>query len=224
MREALAAALLLAAGTAAAAAGEIPRAVLVLEATAGTPGSDPVGAPPRFVLLQDGQVFVGGSASVEAGLLEKNEAQELRKRAAALRRLAGIGAPIAFGEPADLVFRLRVLEGQPLEVVASGDPGAAPAALSSLASLLRDLARFHHPSLRPYAPDRFALVVREARLAGGCRPWPFAFPVAEALGSSRAVAAVDVADWPTGALPASVCVGDRRYGMTLRPLLPDEQP
>jgi hypothetical protein len=205
-------------------AGEIPGALLVLETAPGTPGSDPAGAPPRFVLLQDAQVFVGGTALLESGRLEKREAQALVKRAAALRKVPGIGAPIALGS-GDQTLRLRLLEDDPLEIVASGLPrgGVAPP-LTELASLLRELERFHHASLRPYAPTSYSLTVREARLAGGCRAWSWPFAIAEALAGPREVSASDAAGWPTGAMPASVCVDDRRYSVTLRPLLPGERP
>lgn len=213
-------------------ASEIPGAVLVLEAAPGTPGSDPAGAPPRFVLLRDARVFVGGSSLVEAGRLEKGEAQALQKRASALRKMQGLGAPISFGGGGDRPLRLRLLEDQPLEIVATGlpleasagDPTGGPPSLAELARLLRDLARFHHPSLRPYTPSSYSLSVREARLAGGCRAWSLPFPIAEALAGPRAVPAADAVSWPTGAMPASVCVGERRYAVTLRPLLPGEHP
>jgi hypothetical protein len=206
------------------AAGEIPNAVLVLEAAAGTPGSDASGAPPRFVLLKDGRVFVGGTSSVDAGQLEKKEAQALLKRAEALRKLPGIGAKLELGGRVDLELRLLVLADEALEVRATGDPAAAPVSLAPLASLLQDLARFDHPSLRRYAPSSYALSAREARLVGGCRGWSFAPSLADVLARPRAVPAVEAEGWPTGALPASVCASDKRYAVTLRPLLPDEQP
>ena len=213
-------------------AGEIPGAVLVLEAAPGTPRSDPAGAPPRFVLLRDARVFVGGSSLIEAGRLEKGEAQALQKRASALRKLPGLGSPISFGGGGDRPLRLRLLEDEPLEIVATGlpleagarDPAAVPPPLAELARLLQDLGRFHHPSLRPYAPSAYSLTVREARLTGGCRAWSLPFPIAEALSGPREVPAADAASWPTGAMPASVCVDDRRYAVTLRPLLPGEHP
>jgi hypothetical protein len=213
-------------------AGEIPGAVLVLEAAPGSPRNDPAGAPPRFVLLRDARVFVGGSSQIEAGHLEKREAQALQKRASALRKMQGLGAPISFGGGGDRPLRLRLLEDQPLEIVATGlpldlgagDPAGVPPSLAELARLLRDLARFHHPSLRPYAPASYSLSVREARLTGGCRAWSLPFPIAEALPGPREVSAADAASWPTGAMPASVCVDDRRYAVTLRPLLPGEAP
>jgi hypothetical protein len=205
-------------------AGEIPGAVIVLESAPGTPGSDPAGAPPRFVLLKDAQVFVGGTSFVEAGRLEKSEAQALQKRAAALRKLPGIGSPLAFGGAPERVVRLSVFEGDPLEIVASGDPAKSPLPLAPLATLVEELAHFQHPSLRPYAPSAYALRAREARLVGGCRAWGFAVPLAEALSGGRTVSALEAVSWPTGALPASVCVDERRYVVTLRPLLPGEHP
>jgi len=223
MRALLLAALLAASGGRAG-ASEIPGAVIVLEAAPGTPGSDPAGAPPRFVLLKDGQVFVGGTSLVEAGRLERSEAQALAKRSAALRKLPGIGAPLAFGGASDRVVRLSVLEGDPLEIVATGDPARAPAVLTPLTTFLDELEHFRHPTLRPYAPASYALSVREAKLAGGCRAWGFPVPLAEALAGRRTVAALDATSWPTGALPASVCVDERRYSVTLRPLLPGEHP
>jgi len=224
------AALVLAGGRAAAA--EIPGAVIVLETAPGTPGSDPSAAPPRFVLLKNGQVFVGGTEHVEAGRLEKSEASALQKRAEAVRKLPGIASsPVALGGDTARTIRLR-LPDEKVEVVATGDPAEAPPALAPLATLLSDLLRFDHPSLRPYAPDRYAMTVREARRVGGCRAWGFTFPIAEALAGPRAVTAAEASGWPTGAVPASVCVDDagpsvsagRRYAVTLRPLLPGEQP
>ena len=214
----------LACGGGPAGASEIPGALIVLEAAPGTPGSDPSAAPPRFVLLEDGQVFVGGTARLEAGRLEKGEASALRKRAEAVRKLPGIFAStVALGGDAARTMRLRLLDG-PGEVLATGDPAAAPRALAPLASLLADLLAFHHPSLLPYAPSSYAMTVREARRVGGCRTWGFAFPIAQALAGPRAVTAAEASGWPTGAVPASVCADARRYVVTLRPLLPGEQP
>jgi hypothetical protein len=218
-----AAALVVVAALAAGARAEVPGALIVLETAPGTPGSDPSAAPPRFVLLKDGQVFVGGTSRVEAGRLEKSEAQALQKRAEALRKIPGIAGPVSLGGPAERTLRLRLLDRDPLEIVAVGDPAAAPAPLAPLATLLSDLLRFDHPSLRPYAPPWYALTVREATLVGGCRAWGFAFPIAEALAGTRPVSAAEAEGWPTGALPASVCADDRHYVVTLRPLLPSER-
>ena len=156
--------------------------MIVLEAAPGTPGSDPAAAPPRFVLLKDGQVFAGGTERIEAGRLEKGEASALEKRAEAVRKLPGISSsPVALGGDPSRTMRLRLPEER-VDVVATGDPAQAPPALGPLASLLSDLLSFHHPSLRPYEPTSYAMTVREARLAGGCRTWPFAFSIAAGPG------------------------------------------
>jgi hypothetical protein len=219
-------------GSPGAAAGDVPDAVIVLEAPPGTPGSDPSSAPPRFVLLKDGQVFVGGTSRVEVGRLEKEETQALRKRAEQARKMPGLASPVTLGGDTSRTLRLRLLEGDPVEILASGDPAVAPSSLAPLATLLADLLRFDHPSLRPYVPASYALNAREMRRPGGCRPWGFAFPIAEALAGPRTVTAAEAVGWPTGAVPASVCADEpgpsagasRRYVITLRPLIPGERP
>jgi hypothetical protein len=184
------------------------------------------------VLLKDGQVFVGGTARLEAGRLEKGEAQALRKRAGTVRKLPGIGERVVLGGDPALTMRLRLPEDDAFDVSVVGDPSQAPPHLAPLATLLADLLRFDHPSLRPWSPPGYAMVVREGRLAGGCRPWGFTFPIAAALAGPRVVSPAEAVGWPTGAVPASVCAdgagpsasAGKRYLVTLRPLLPGEQP
>lgn len=221
-----------------AAPGDLPGALVVLETPPGTPGSDPSAAPPRFVLLKEGVVFVGGTRRLETGRLAKGEASALQKRCEAVRKLpalasdGGRGGAVALGGEPATTFRLRLLDGKPLEVVATGDPAAAAPALAPLGELLAFLLRFDHPSLRPYAPASYALVAREGRLPGGCRAWAFSFPIAEVVAAPRVVPAAEAVGWPTGAMPAAVCVEAsrsspgpaRRYVVTLRPLLPGERP
>jgi hypothetical protein len=210
--------------TATTGAAEIKDAQIVLVAPPGTPGSEPAGAPPRFVLLKDGTVFVGGTGRLETALLERGEANALRRRAEAARRAAGPQADVAFGGAAGEPLRLLLAEDDPVQLTLTGDPAQAPVALQPLASFVADLLRFHHPSLRPYAPASYALAVREGRLVGGCRAWTLRVAIADALAGPREVPALDVSGWPTGAFPASVCVDDRRYVVTFRPLLPGERP
>ncbi len=206
-----------------ASAAEVPGAVIVLEADPGSPGSDPAGAPPRFVLMKDGEVFVGGTERLEGGRLDKAESSALLKRADAVRRLR-LSSPVSLGGEGARTARLRLLEGKPLELLVKGDPAQASPALAPLTSLLSDLLRFNHPSLRPYAPTSYAMAARDERLVGGCRAWEFGFPITEALSAPRTVTAEEAKGWPTGARPASVCVDGRRYVVTLRPLLPGERP
>ena len=232
LRRALGAAVLsagpLAAAATAAVAGELPNALIVLEADPATPGSDPAAAPPRFALLKDGQVFVGGTSRLDAGRLEKGEAQALRRGADAVRKAAGKtagkAAALSLGGDDRHMLRLRLPEEEPREVTITGDPAAAPPALQAAATFVTQLLAFDHPSLAPYVPAGYALAVREGRLAGGCRSWRFPFAITDAVAAPRLVAAADAEGWPTGAWPASVCAGDKRYVVTLRPLLPGEQP
>lgn len=224
---ALAAVLAALVGAPASRAGEIPDALVVLEASVDLPGREAAAVPPRFVLLRDGQVFAGGSDRLYAGKLDKRELQALDKRAQQVRKLSGLGTYVQFGaEPKGAAFRLRLLKDKdkPVEIRIAGSPAAALAQMQPLATFVADLASFHHPSLRPFAPAAFALGVREGALVGGCRPWAFTVALEDAVAAPRAVSAAEASGWPTGALPASVCAGDRRYVVTLRPLLPGEQP
>jgi len=207
-----------------AAAAEIPGALIVLDAAPGTPGSEASGAPPRFALLKDGQVFVGGTGRLETGRLEKAEVQALRRGADAVRKAAGAAGTLRLGGDEHRVLRLWLPEEKPGEIAITGDPAAAAPALQPLAAFLAQLLSFDHPSLVSYAPAGYAVAAREGRLVGGCRPWSFGFPITAALRAPQLVPAASAEGWPSGAWPASVCVGDHRYLVTLRPLLPGEQP
>ncbi|HVO10171.1 MAG TPA: hypothetical protein VMX54_05395 [Vicinamibacteria bacterium] len=204
---------------------EIPNAVIVLEMPPGTPGSDPAGALPRFVLLKDGQVFVGGTAHYQTARLEKGEVQALHRRADAARKAAGRNRIITFAGEEQPPIRLRLPEDGPTEVTIAGDPALAPANLQPLAGLVRELLAYDHPALAPYRPASYALRARAGSdRPGGCRRWDFPWPIEQALEAPRAVSAAEAASWPTGAQPASVCVGEKRFVVMLRPLLPGEQP
>jgi len=204
--------------------GDIPKAVVVLESlTAALPDQVPEAAPPRFVLLEDGQVFTGGTSRLAAGRLAKVEAKGIEGRVVAVRQLPGFGASVTFGTGSQR-YRLRLRKGGAQDIVITGDPADAPASLRPLASLVQELLSFDHPSLRPYRPGTYAVVAREGKLAGGCRRWTFAEPVTESLFAPRTVPASAAENWPTGATPASVCVGDKTYVVALRPLLPGEKP
>ena len=114
-------------------------------------GQDWSAAPLRFVLLQDGSVFLGGSKDLLAGHLEKAEIKALEAQIEAVRKLPGLASVTAFGgdEPA---FRLRVSKGKPLDLRITGDPAECrPAPCVPWPSLLEQLLRFDHSSLRPYA-------------------------------------------------------------------------
>jgi hypothetical protein len=215
---------LLALGAVASRAGDIPKAVVVLEGlTAPLPDQVAEAAPPRFVLLEDGQVFVGGTSRLASGRLAKPEAKAIEARVVAVRQLPGFGATVSLGAGPQR-YRLRLRKGGSQDIVVTGDPAGAPVGLAPLASLVQDLLRFDHPSLRPYRPPAYAVIAREGKLAGGCRRWTFPDPVADSLFTPGHVPASAVEGWPTGAVPASVCADDKTYVVALRPLLPGERP
>jgi hypothetical protein len=205
-------------------AGEIPDATIVLEGLAPVvPGDVPEAAPPLFVLMKDGEVFRGGSGRVLQGKLEGSEQGDLEKLVSRVRKLPGLGSQVTLG-PGSSRLRLTLKEGKRLEILANGDPAAAPPNLRPIGSLLQTLASFDHPSLRPFVPASYLVRVAEGRLPGGCRPWVFPIPFAEAIAGPRLLQASWAEGWPTGEHPASVCVGDKNYTMTLRPLLTGEKP
>jgi hypothetical protein len=206
--------------------GETPNAVLVLEAPPGTPGSATEGAPPRFVLLKDGQAFAGGTSHVETVRLEKSEAQALRRKADAARKAIRSKRTVSLGAGGPKV-RLTLGEEPPVEVGLGRDPEppAPGQPAEPVSALVAELLAFHHPGLVRYAPESYAMSLRQGTLPGGCRRWNFPFPLSQAVGAARVVTAEQAQGWPTGAMPASVCGdGDARYVMTLRPLLPGETP
>lgn len=208
-------------------AGEIPNAVVVLEVFGRTrPDDVPESAPARFALLEDGQVFVGGTSRLAAGRLSSGEAKALERRIAEVRKLPGLAGTVRLGG-GDGRQRLLLRRGRPLDMTVIGDPGRAAMPLRPLrplAALIDDLSRFDHPSLRPYAPATYAVSAREGTLAGGCRSWPFPQSPAESVFAPSILPGDSVRDWPTGATPASVCAGNKSYVVTFRPLLPGEGP
>ena len=105
-------------------AAEIPNASIVLEVPPQAPGSDPkAAAPPRFVLLKDGQVFVGGTGRLAAGKLDKAEQQALRRSVETVRKAAGKSGALVFGNDVGApAMRLRLPDDR-AEITISGDPG-----------------------------------------------------------------------------------------------------
>lgn len=222
IRRAAGLALWVAAVAAAARAGEIPKALVVLERLAGPAGDLADPAPPRFVLLEDGQVFVGGSNQVLTAKLAGADVKALERKIADVRKLPGLSGAVTIG-PGEVKHRLLLRRGRPIQMEITGDPARAEA-LRPLAALLVDLPRFHHPSLTLYVPALYAMSAREGTLVGGCRPWSFAETPDRLAFAPRVVTAPEIRGWPTGAMPASVCANDKNYVVTLRPLLPGEAP
>ena len=76
-----------------AASAEIPNAVVVLEVLVpAQPGEVPAAAPPRFVLMEDGTVYVGGTRDVMTGRLAAPEIKDLEHRISDVRKLPLAGA------------------------------------------------------------------------------------------------------------------------------------
>lgn len=214
-------ALLLLAPAFAAGAADVPVATVALEVfTEPVPGRIAEAAPPRFVMMESGEVYVGGTSHVFVGRLAKGEAGPIEKQMALVLKLPGLRSAVTLG-PGSQRRRLVLGKGKPVEIVANGDPAAAPPALRALTALLATLEGFGHPSLRPYHPASYRLTAREAPMAGGCRPWTFPIPLTTIVASPATVTTAD--DWPTGALSASVCSGEKTYQVNLRPLLPGEK-
>jgi hypothetical protein len=204
-------------------AGE-PEAVIVLHAS-GTflPGQVAEAFPARFVLLEDGTVYVGGTSDLASVRLERDEIRAIEKSVEKVRKIPGLGSRVSFG-PGPQTYSLSVRKGKALDVMATGDPASAPPGLRPLAALVLQLAGFEHPGLHYYRPAFYAVTVRQGRLPGGCRPWSLPVSLAQALVSPQPLAASAAEHWPTGGNPAAVCSGDKTYVVALRPLLPGEKP
>ncbi len=205
-------------------AGEVADAVVTLEALSPLPVDQVASALPlRFALLENGQVFVGGTSHLLTGKLGKDEVAAIERRLDDVRKLPGLGATVALGPDSGGV-RLSIRKPKPLDVLVKGDPAAAPQALVPLAALVRDLLRFSHASLRPYEPLAYVLGAREGKLVGGCRPWTLPAVLAEVQAAPQLLSAASATGWPTGATPAYVCAGEKTYVVTLRPLVAGERP
>lgn len=200
----------------------VPEAELVLEvAGPPAPGYAPEAAPPRFAMLRNGQVFVGGTSEILTSRLARKERRTLQKQVDRVRKLKGLAGELVLG-PGETRYKLYLRKGG--TVTARGDLTAVPPVLKPLAQLIERVLCFDHPTLRPYRPFRYRLAVRAGALRGGCRSWTFALPLIEVLPAPRVVPDEMALGWPTGAVPASVCHRDKRYVVTLRPLLPGENP
>ena len=74
------------------------------------------------MLLEDGQVFVGGTSRLAAGRLAKAEAKEIEARVAAVRQAPGFGAEVSLGAGTQR-YRLRLRKGGSQDITITGDPG-----------------------------------------------------------------------------------------------------
>jgi hypothetical protein len=185
-------------------------------------GEIPEGAPPRFVLLEDGQVFVGGVSRVASARIPGRDLKAIGAQLDRVRKLGNLASPVTIG-PGAQRFRLLQRKGQP-ELIAQGDPSRAAGAAKPLGALIETLLAFDHPALRVITPESFLLSLQPGVLPGGCREWRLPVKPAQLRRAPAVVTASVVVGWPTGGHPALVCDGDEKYTVTLRPLLPGETP
>jgi hypothetical protein len=186
------------------------------------------GVPSRFVLLTDGSVFVGGRREVLRGFLDKTEMQAISTRLDLAMKSLGRATPptLVMGQgptegDGSAIFRFSVLLGTPLQVVVMGRiPAPGGAALAPLPDFIRRLAGFRHPSLKPWDPAEFTMIVREKTLPGGCRTAKGLPALAQATGAETTVPEALTRSFPTGPDLAQVCEGPKRYTVVFRPLIP----
>lgn len=191
-----------------------------------TPRESLDGVPSRFVLLTDGSVFVGGRREVLKGRLDKDEMQAISTRLdLAIKSVAKAGLPqtLVVGEGPAL-FRFSVLLGSPLQFVVMGNLEAAGSPpLSPLPDFIRHLAAFRHPSLTPWTPAQFTMIVKERALPGGCRAASGLPPLAQTVANSVVVPEKLTHGFPTGSDLSQVCEGPKRFTVSFRPVIPGER-
>jgi hypothetical protein len=188
------------------------------------PGVAPEAMPPRFALMEDGTAYVGGTSAVAVRRLEKREIKDIEKDIDRIRKIPGLATRVDLGPGSDRSYRIVVRQGKPLDLTAVGDTGTASPAFSPIVSLIVRLADVSGREMPPYSPTSYLLSAREETLAGGCRRWTFPAPLAQVLAAPQVVAASAADSWPTGGTLASVCDGGKHYSVSLKPLLPGEQP
>jgi hypothetical protein len=183
---------------------------------------DVLGAmPPRFALLEDGRVFVGGISAIASTKLASGQIKAIESQIARVKKLGTLPSPVVLG-PGEDRFRLMLHKGP--ELLVEGDPAHAVPAFRPVATLVQTLLEFSSPDLKPYQPESFLMRLEEGSLLGGCRDWQLPGRLADLRKAPVVVGAPAAAGWPTGAHAASVCDGDNRLTVTLRPLLPGETP
>lgn len=222
---------------------EVPNAAIVLQVPfQARAGQVAQAAPERFIMLNDGQVFVGGTSDVETCRLEKGDLKSFLAEVEAIRKprkkkkrndpgQPWLGGPTtwSFGGSSERVFltfladEKEKLPALRLELV--GDPRRAPRGLKVLGDFVLRLSEFDHPCLRPYAAASYRMRASKGTMPGGCRaPGGLEPSLALALDAPTALPAAAAKDWPHGATAAQLCQGDARYIVTLTPLLPGERP
>jgi hypothetical protein len=142
-----------------------------------------------------------------------------------LKSLGKGGAPptLVIGEgPPN--FRFSVLLGSTFQTVVTGplpEENAPPS--TPLPDFVRSLAAFRHPTLRPFDPPQFAMVVRERTLPGGCRLARGLPSLSTSISNELVVSEAVTRGFPTGAEMAQICEGGKRFTLVFRPLVPGDR-
>jgi hypothetical protein len=196
--------------------------VVALYAVGGTGGGEIAdGAPPRFVLLEDGQVFVGGTSRIASAKLPGRDVKAIESQVDRVRKLGTLASPVLLGPGSQ---RYRLVQRKGPEVIAQGDPSRSVGTVKPLGTLIETLLAFDHPALRVLTPESFLVSLQPGVPVGGCREWNLPVKASELRKAPAVVPAAAVVGWPTGGHAASVCQGENKYTVTLRPLLPGETP
>ena len=184
------------------------------------------GVPPRFVVLTDGSVFVGGRREVLRGSLDKVEMQTFATNLDLVLKSLGKAPPpstVSWGEGPPR-FRFSVLLGSSFRVVVHGAlPEPEAPALLPLPEFIRRLAGFRHPSLRLFEPQQFTMIARESTLSGGCRAATGLPSLSQSASATWVVPAAVTRGFPTGAEVSQVCDGSKRYSVVFQPVIPGQR-
>jgi hypothetical protein len=202
-------------------AGEVADAIVTLEVIEpAVEWRQARALPMRVALLGKGRVYVGGSARLATAVLEGDDRKDLEKLAEQVAKQDGLAGEVRLG-PGDTRYRLHFPE-RGVVILGAGAPEGASGDLRRLGELIERLRDFDHPSLMPWTPQEYLLSVSRQDLPGGCRPWRLELDPEALLRQPMAIPAGAAPDWSTGVFPTVACLGERRFAVTLRPLVPGE--
>ena len=189
---------------------------------AALPGHVGASAPVRFVLLENGQIYVGGTSESRSGSSRRPSRRPSRSasatcgscRASAARSRSGR----AGARPPDRAQGAAARHG------GDGRFADAPAPLKPLAALLASSRRSTTRACSRWKPRAYALRAREGKLPGGCRPWPFEEPLTGLSSRRASCPPTSVHTGRRAPRPLRSAPGDKSWIVTFRPLAPDETP
>jgi hypothetical protein len=205
----------------------LPPNTVVALYVAGLPATGEIadGAPPRFVLLEDGRVFVGGTSTVSSAKLSGKDLKPVNEPLSRARKVGARPGTVTLG-PGTQQYRL-VRKGQP-DVLTQGDPARAAGTDRPLGVLIDAMLAFDHPALRPLVPESYLASLRPDALPGGCREWHLPVKPADLKTRPAVVPASSVVGSGVGVRSGSALHGDaaaaaaRRDAIGAKGWIPDE--